>query len=275
MTDVQPTPDNNDGAVYYYNGTYAQAREGTSASAIEVSTIPGVGQIENYSPGDLVGQAFIAFDTSALGIPATKVITAVSLQIRGQAGGGLPDSPFVIEARLHDWGATMTSADFVPGSSLGSKTLLATYDVANPPDDWLTSSYMTFTSEDAFLSSINQSGFTRIVLASRNQRLDVAPTGRELGEFYSATEAFPPILTISYDFPTLRGNQAAPSGRLITKQFIALAGVQAAPGGTLSPALAIGDPNRGRTLPISAGTARVTTPRPASGSIRTRRDGVL
>ena len=114
-------------------------------------------------------ESFLAFDTS--GVVGT--IQSATLSIYGSSD--LSDTAFTIEARLHDWGATLETADWVAGTSLSSKTLLATFATTG----FSTSSYSALVSESAFAANINQSGTTRLLLCSSRLTTGVDPVGAE------------------------------------------------------------------------------------------------
>lgn len=145
------------------------------ASSSNLTTADAVNTSANgINIGQQVGiydEGFIAFDTS--GVAGT--ITAVTLSLYGDLDASTTD--FIVEARIHDWGATLTTADWVPGNTLGTKTLVASKSTSG---GWSTVAYNVLTSEAAFLSNINQAGFTRLILCSSRQRSGNAPSGAEV-----------------------------------------------------------------------------------------------
>lgn len=154
-----------DGWVGSQSAVYATARSG-GALGVNTADADGLtGQYTNYT----VYELFFEFDTST--IPGTP--TAVTLSLDGALD--LTATDFTIEARLHDWGTSLTTADFVPGDSMASKTLLATFDTAG-----YVSGYNDFTeSGSAFAGNLNLTGMTRIVLVSSRARLGTTPTTDE------------------------------------------------------------------------------------------------
>lgn len=182
----------NDGYQYGQETTYAAAREGTGIinPGGLVNEI-NVGQAF-FSPNYTTHQAFLCFDTS--GIPDSSTIVSAKLELAAAADNSVTD--FVIEARAHDWGPTLEGADYVAGSALGGKTLLATLDTTG---GLALTGYLTFASDAAFAANINKTGTTCMILASNRQRLGTAPTGNEWAQFH-ATEtsgaASDPKLTV-------------------------------------------------------------------------------
>jgi N-acetylneuraminic acid mutarotase len=141
-------------------------------------------------------QIGLAFDTSSV----VGTITSVTLRTYLQISSGGPG--FIVEARLFDWGSTLTSSDWTTGGSLGSQTLLASY----PANSMTGGSYDVYTSEAAFLTSINQSGMTRMTLTSSRQRNGDVPSGSEYRGLYgqSGGSGFWPTLTIVTSTSTVR-----------------------------------------------------------------------
>jgi hypothetical protein len=148
-------------------------------------------------------EGFFGFDTSTI----AGTISAATLALDLNSDSSAVD--FIVEARLHDWGTAVDLTDWVAGSQLSTKTLLATLDTSTLGG---TGAYYDFTSDSAFPANINQSGFTRLVLASSNQRLASAPGaspgGNEFVTWNSAdnvgttldpklTVTFTPIVTLS------------------------------------------------------------------------------
>lgn len=129
-------------------------------------------------------QACIGWDTSPLSDLTTVLSATISLFVLGNYTGS-PAGTVVYEARAHDWGATVTAADFVPGSQLGSKTLLATLSVSGTltPE-----TYYDFTSDPALLDAINTTGITRMIFAADQQRLGVWGTNGRRNSFYSSEQ---------------------------------------------------------------------------------------
>jgi hypothetical protein len=143
-----------------------------TAASQNQATASSVDTTWNIFVGQQVGgfyEGALAFDTSIV----VGTITAATLSVYGMSDSSTTD--FTFEARLHDWGATLTTSDWVPGNQLGTKTLLASMATSA----WSASGYNALTSEAAFLSSINQAGFTRLLLCSSRHRLNTAPSGTE------------------------------------------------------------------------------------------------
>lgn len=166
----------NSGQITSYNisGSYSIARQGTGSIGAGYGDGSGnfaVGQLRSGSLYQVM-ENFVEFDTSSL---SGKSLSSATLYVWPTNRDN--DASFTVEARLHDYSTTLTTADFVSGSNLSSKTLLATLaDTAATPG-----AYRAFT-DVAFPANINKTGKTRIVLASSEQRLNSAP-GNGVNEF--------------------------------------------------------------------------------------------
>ena len=155
---------------------YINAGGANNASGDGVDTTGDI--YTGQAPGGYY-EGFLAFDTSTV----VGTITAVTLSVYGMNDSSVTD--FTLEARLHDWGATLTTADWVPGNQLGTKTLLASMNTSG----WSAAGYNTLTSDAAFLTNINQSGFTRVLMCSSRHRLGNTPSGSEFVGYRSANQA--------------------------------------------------------------------------------------
>lgn len=241
--------------VYSTDVTYATARAGSSLAAL--ANAATVGQQTGYT----VYQVFIKFDTSS--IPDGDEITSATLELYLGTDGSATD--FVVQARLHDWGASVTTADWVAGADLSGKTLLATLDSNGIG---ATGALKAFTSDAAFKSNISKTGITYILLCSKEQVDDSAPTANEFLTFdYQSAVAYQK-LTVVHVTP-LSGTIAATLQPLTA----ALSGVMQ-PSGTIAASLqpltasASGIWRRGGTnVPLGA-RASARLPRPGTGKAR-------
>lgn len=169
-----------DGRIYGANGTYLTARStATAADQVASTSCTSIGQYYNGTTTYQCSEMFLSFDTSS--IPDAATITSAVLSIYGATDNSATE--FNIEARLHDWGATLELADWVAGADLGAKTLLATQSTTF----FSTVAYMDM-ADVALAANVNKAGATRIVLASERQRLATAPTGEEYVELWAGDE---------------------------------------------------------------------------------------
>jgi hypothetical protein len=122
-------------------------------------------------------QADIAFDTT--GLPENEAIESATIAAWLVSGPGTTD--FTIEVRQHDWGTTVDAEDWLKGSDLDSKPLLASL-----PTTSLVAGYNEFAAEDALVAAISPTGVLRAVVCSDHHRLGTAPTGDETATFNSA-----------------------------------------------------------------------------------------
>lgn len=154
----------NQGFIGSSNSNYTTARAGTGTFAVVPSTGAFyVGQKYEDS-AHTVYESFFEFDTSVV---AGTIVSAI-LKINVSGDNSSPD--FTIEAYLRDFGTGLTSADWVAGASISGLTLLASLSTSG-----LVTGVRTLTSEAAFIGNINQSGMTRIMLASSRTRTGTQP----------------------------------------------------------------------------------------------------
>lgn len=175
------------------DASYANAQAGTGALSASTATTPECGQ--NFTAGTYqILEGFIDFDTS--GIPDAATLISATLRLTPFALLGTSNSP-ILQARLTDFGATLTTSDWANTSNnLTGKPLLATLAhsamaLGSPVD---------LVSESAFVSNINLTGYTRITLVSNNMVAGTPPVGDERVAFYdsTATAANRPTLTVLY-----------------------------------------------------------------------------
>ena len=171
-----------DGYVRSTNADYPTARSGgtmyanTSASVI-------VGQYPTY----VSAESFVSFDTSSVGAGSTVTVATVSLNTSSDSS----DADFTFEARIFDWGASVTTADWRSGNpadanSLDEYTLVASASTVDWP---LQGYYKDLTSEAAFLSNVSKTATTYLVLDSSRHLNGDVPSGYEYIQSYSADDA--------------------------------------------------------------------------------------
>lgn len=158
-----------DGSVRCDSLTYADARSGAGSFVVSTTANPDNLGVLNFGGTYLYVDLYLGFDTSA--IPDTDPVSAAVLSLYASSANGAGPFPGVIgEARIYDWGATVTSADFVPGDSLATLTLVATQDGAT----FSPGSYNDWVSDAAMPANVSKTGFTRMVLANDIQRTNGA-----------------------------------------------------------------------------------------------------
>lgn len=162
--------------------SYAAARSGGTLTAFTAETGGGQGAGQTkFGATYTLDESFFSFDTS--GIADTDVVSAAALSFVG-AGVGAP-AGFVVEARTFNWGASLTTADWVAGASLSGLTLLATFTIVNT-GSW-PSSYNLFTESGSNLrSAINLTGITYVMVSTDKMRAGTAPTTDEWVNFQYA-----------------------------------------------------------------------------------------
>lgn len=186
-----------DGNIQSSSATYSTARSGGGTLVAAAAGTADVGQNVAAAVYYLY-EGFIQFDTSS--IPDNDTITAVELSLYVYQDSSTTD--FTVNARLYDWGAALTSADWVAGASASGNTLAATLATSGATDD----AYNAFTSEDAFKANINKTGTTYLVLTSSRFENGDVPTGDERLLFrsgsYTGTTYDPKLVVTHSSVPT-------------------------------------------------------------------------
>jgi len=179
-----------------WDGDYAVTRSGTGV-VLEAVTglIVAVGQLgaASFYWVFWVYEGFLGFDTSS--IPDTDTVSAAVLRVTSYADYSTTD--FDIQARLRDWGTTVTTADWVAGADLSGLTLLGSY--ATSGGFTATTGYDL--SDTAMAANVSKTGSTRMLLCSSRTTNNNAPTGAEYVNIYSADETGTtrdPKLTVTY-----------------------------------------------------------------------------
>lgn len=173
-----------DGTIESDSLTYSTARAGSS---LVTSTNLSVGQEDGYT----IYESFITCDASA--IPDGAVISSVVAELYMVTDNS--DLDFWITMALRDYGATLTTADWVAGASLAALTT-----VAQKFSSTLGAGYNTFDNV-AFPANLSKTAATRLILYSARHAANNAPGGVEYVEFRysgSAGTTQDPKFTITY-----------------------------------------------------------------------------
>lgn len=181
------------------SSSYTDARAGTgSLSADTASTTFNVGQLQSGAKivTDTCYEGFLSFDTST--ITDSDLVTVVTLDVWLVTDNSTTD--FTIEARERDWGASLTTGDYVAGASLSGLTLMASIATSGIG---ATGAYKTLTSQAAFLTATNlKTGTVYLLLDSSRQVGNNDPTGNEYVVLSSADNTGTtqdPKLTITHN----------------------------------------------------------------------------
>lgn len=182
--------DTADGYVICSDATYSVARDGTGTLTAVGGASPDhaiVGQQVTASVYYCI-EYFVSFDTST--VIGTPVSCELSLYAWSAQTLASLYNNFTAEARLYDWGAAVTSGDFIAGASLGALPLLATCDAAAFA---IADTYVPFTENASnFVGNINPGGMTRLVITSSRHRLGTVPDVGP-GPVGSATDSYEEI----------------------------------------------------------------------------------
>lgn len=180
------------GLILSTSATYANARAGAGLARTQWPT-SGSALGQQLTGGTYnVWQTLLDFDTSGLPDAATIVEAYASFV----ASADSSTTNFTILAYLYDWGTTLDTSDFVAGANLSALTAFADYTIGGTIS---TSGYTNISRvADGATAGINKTGKTRLLLASANQRDNVAPTTNEfLGLNFSTANKIP-RLDIAY-----------------------------------------------------------------------------
>lgn len=180
-----------DGWIQSRHATYATARASGTLTAVQDTNLI----VSNHSDASAYrcDESFIAFDTSVL--PDAAIINSVTLrlyllQLYNAAGW----DPVTAEARIFDWGTSLTTADRVQGANLAALPLAATLSATA-----LSPGYYDFTEVGGVLSAnINTTGFTRLILNHDHHRLGIQPPSFSNGSYFN----FRPVGTFN-QYPQL------------------------------------------------------------------------
>lgn len=194
-----------DGHIESNDPNRATAQAGASLAATTNTTTMTVGQLVF---GDyIVYEGFVNFDTSA--IPDTDTVVTVDLDLWLDTDNSATD--FFTSASFHDWGAGLTTADWLSAAQLitldGGGTVNGPLANINSSGIGSTGAYKTWTSEynagsNDFRAVTNmKTGTVSLILYSRRHRNGNTPTGNEYIIWGAADEAGTtedPKLTINH-----------------------------------------------------------------------------
>lgn len=167
-----------DGIIDSVSGVYTTARSGGSFTVNTSST--SLSYIGQYLEGASYHcfEAFLRFDTSAV----AGTISAATLNIF--VGDLSTVSGGTLNARRRNFSTTLASGDWVAGASVSGNTLIASKAFNSMTGD----ARNDLTSEAAFLTNINQSGNTDIMLTTARFEAGTTPTTYEMTNCVAADE---------------------------------------------------------------------------------------
>lgn len=196
MTTTTIYSDAADGGVYGFNvSTYATARS-TATVANTTDTFQALGQKSGGGFSYYCYELFFWFATAT--IPDADTVSAATLSLYGQADNSTTD--FTLTAALHNWGDTLTTADWVAGASLSGLTTVA----SRSSSGWSTAAYNDFT-DVAFPANVDKTANTRLIVYSSRHSGNNTPSGDEHVFVWMADETGTtkdPKLTVVHAPPT-------------------------------------------------------------------------
>ena len=186
-----------DGTLRSQNATYLTARGGTTVTVVNAGVgANGLAFGQQLSGGNYnLFESFLSFDTSAL--PDAAVITSAVLSLYVDTDASTTD--FITDARIFNWGATLSTADWVNGADLASYTKVATRNSSGVT----TAAYNAFT-DVAMIPNVSLTGVTYIMLSSARMDSATAPPDSEyLGASAQETAgtSADPKLVVTYHLP--------------------------------------------------------------------------
>ena len=167
-----------DGQIRSADSTYATARTGGTLTATTNGTTATLGQQNAGGSGYYCFESFFGFDTSSIG--STSTIDSATLSLYGATDNTTTD--FTANARYYDWGASLTTADWISGASLSSSTLFATFATSG----FSTSAYNDFTTSTT--SGISKTATTNIVVSSSRHEAGTTAVTNERCTVYAADQ---------------------------------------------------------------------------------------
>lgn len=193
-----------DGQILSSNATYSNAREGTGTiSANTTGANQNVGQ-RLFAGTYTCWELFFNFDLIGAGIPASTVATSASLTF--DINNDLSTTDFTLEARTKDWGASLTTADWVAGSAQSGQQLLASISTSGIANPFTMTNYVSGT--DRLLDAVNNAlagdGILRIMLCSDRHGSGTTPSGNEYLILYTADQTGTtndPRISVTYTTP--------------------------------------------------------------------------
>ncbi len=157
-----------DGDIKSSDPIWSNARAGTGTIVARDSSSNEVGQI-NLTEYE-VYQAFISFDTSS--IPVGSTINSAAVEVEVTTKNFSPSCTDVLNTYSYDWGASVTTADFVAGASLSSLYQVDQYGMCNIfalPLGWRSIVYDTVNADNWVVAG----GTTKLLLASDQQENNI------------------------------------------------------------------------------------------------------
>lgn len=152
---------------------YATSRAGDGNAAIDPATALGA-----YAGQEVAGstyrstQYFVSIDTSALRDDATVTAVAYSVYNNGSSYA----ANFTEEVRAYNWGASVDSTDWRPGSTLSGYTLCATRTLTTAGE---TGGLKSYSQAAGFPGQISKTGTTYLFHTTDRQRVGNVPSGTE------------------------------------------------------------------------------------------------
>ncbi len=184
----------NGGCIYSYSEvSYAAAILG-SGLTVETAAYLNLGQTFNSDETAfwLLCLLFVEFNVSSI----SGTVSSATLAFDVQADSSETD--FIAEARTRDYGASLTTADWITsGAALAALTLLTSLNTSGMPG----SGYADFTESgsalrDAVTAAKAGSGLLRMVICSSRQRGLNEPSGNELISLRGPSATNKPRLTV-------------------------------------------------------------------------------
>lgn len=179
-----------DGWIFSSNANYATARAGSGLTVNTTGPPVWNGQ-EVAAAVYYIYETFLQFDCSV--IDAGETVSSAFLNCYLHTD--LSSDDYTINAKAHDWGASLTTADWVAGADLSGLTQLGVLATSG-----LSAGYNVF-SDVAMAGHVDaKSATTGVLLASNLVEAGTAPTGTEVVAFYSANQSgtsFDPALDVT------------------------------------------------------------------------------
>lgn len=160
----------------YDTSSYVTARD--TGWGVGSQTYDIIGQRYRANPDWRCNEMFLEFDTGSE-VPDGATVTVATLKLNVKSDQSVTD--FTIKCAAFDWGTgDPTTADFRTAAQLAALSPL----LASLSTSGIGTGQKSLTSEAAFLSAINKTDVTRLIVWSSRHENGDEPTGNEYLEIY-------------------------------------------------------------------------------------------
>ena len=179
--------------VYSQDASWANCTAGTGTLILSSQASTNISSTVTNTPNYIIHQHFHEYDVHALAKNGNTTAVTMNYSVTGVYGG---DTTLDMEFYLYDWGASVTTSDFVPSASIGSLTRIGYVDNVAAG-----SNSVTIENLSAFKAEIEDA-----LLDGRGVRILQLPADQRTGTTPTSHRAFSGArldLTVTYDEPPI------------------------------------------------------------------------